>query len=137
MIKVDIVVSCFATYEFPLYAALISRKVRSLQKYFKVLMILGTTFYLVTRLVQIAILIGLFVLGFGPESHTSKSSAIYWVGLVMCLLLTVLQFYTLVIYRAIWKSTIRSFKEIDEAPILPVTNKQDSKKASDSSLEQL
>jgi len=58
-----------------------------------------------TRLVQIILLIGLFVLNFGDMSHTSENSALYWVGMIMTIALVVLQLYTFVIYRAIWRST--------------------------------
>ncbi len=68
-------------------------------------MILGLGFYGTTRLVQIILLIGLFVLNFGDMSHTSEDSALYWVGMIMTIALVVLQLYTFVIYRAIWRST--------------------------------
>ncbi len=68
-------------------------------------MILGLGFYGMTRLVQIILLIGLFVLNFGDMSHTSEDSALYWVGMIMTIALVVLQLYTFVIYRAIWRST--------------------------------
>ena len=103
--KVNLVLSSFATYEFLLYAALIARKVPSLHTSFRWLMILGLGFYGTTRLVQIILLIGLFVLNFGDMSHTSEDSALYWVGMIMTIALVVLQLYTFVIYRAIWRST--------------------------------
>lgn len=103
--KVNLVLSCFAAYEFLLYAALIARKVPSLQKYFCWLMISGLGFYGMTRVVQIVLLIGLFVLNFGSMSHTSQNSALYWVGMIMSVALVLLQLYTFVIYRAIWRST--------------------------------
>jgi len=68
-------------------------------------MILGLGFYGMTRLVQIILLIGLFVLNFGDMSHTSEDSALYWVGMILTIALVVLQLYTFVIYRAIWRST--------------------------------
>ena len=105
MIKICIITSCFATYEVLLYAALISRKVQALRRYFKCLTVLGVTLYGITRLFQAAILISLFVYGFKPMSHTVRNSALYWVGLCMCTALSALQLYTFVIYRAIWQST--------------------------------
>ena len=106
LLKVNIVVSCFATYEFLLYAALIARKVPALQKCFRWLMIVGLGFYAMTRAVQLVMLIGLFVLGFGAMSHTSRNSALYWVSMALCAAVIVLQLYTFVIYRAIWQSTL-------------------------------
>ena len=103
--KVNLVLSCFATYEVLLYAALIARKVPSLQKSFRWLMILGLGFYGTTRLIQIILLVGLFVLNFGDMSHTSEESALYWVGMIMTVALIIVQLYTFVIYRAIWRST--------------------------------
>ena len=123
MLKVDIIVSCFATYEFLLYAALIARKTPLFQSWFKWLMISGLSFYFFTRVVQIILLLALFVLGFGPMSHTSKDSALYWVGLCMCIALMALQMYTFVIYKAIWDHTLQT---------LPVTNKQVVERASSS-----
>ena len=123
MLKVDIIVSCFATYEFLLYAALIARKTPLFQSWFKWLMISGLSFYFFTRVVQIILLLALFVLGFGPMSHTSKDSALYWVGLCMCIALMALQMYTFVIYKAIWDHTLQT---------LPVVNKQVVERASSS-----
>ncbi|KAL0025795.1 hypothetical protein WJX79_000604 [Trebouxia sp. C0005] len=62
-------------------------------------------FQVVMYALEIILLIGLFVLNFGDSSHTSKDSALYWVGMVMTIALVVLQLYTFVIYRAIWRST--------------------------------
>lgn len=108
MIKVDLIVSCFATYEFLLYAALLSRKTLSLQKWFKPLMVVGLSFYGFTRLIQVMLLLALFILGFGPTSHASVESALWWVGLCMSCALMVLQLYTFVIYKAIWESTMQA-----------------------------
>lgn len=105
LLKVNIVVSCFATYEFLLYAALIARKVPALQKCFRWLMLVGLGFYAMTRVVQLVMLVGLFVLGFGAMSHTSRNSALYWVSMALCAAVILLQLYTFVIYRAIWHST--------------------------------
>lgn len=105
-LKICIITSCFATYEVLLYAALISRKVQALRRYFRCLTVLGLTLYGATRLLQTAMLISLFVFGFEPMSHTSRNSALYWVGLCMCIALSALQLYTFVIYKSIWRSTI-------------------------------
>ena len=123
VVKVDIIVSCFATYEFLLYAALIARKTPYFKSWFKGLMVSGLSFYLFTRVVQITLLLALFVLGFGPMSHTSKHSALYWVSVCMCIALMALQMYTFVIYKAIWDHTLQS---------LPVTNKHVAGSASSS-----
>ncbi len=120
LLKVNIVVSCFATYEFLLYAALIARKVPALQKCFRWLMIVGLGFYAVTRVIQLVMLIGLFVLGFGAMSHTSRNSALYWVSMALCAAVIVLQLYTFVIYRAIWQSTLAKQPARQLAPsVLP------------------
>ena len=105
MIKISILTSCFATYEVLLYAALISRKVQALRRYFQCLTVLGVTLYGVTRLLQTAILSSLFVYGFESMSHTSRNCALYWVGLCMCIALSALQLYTFVIYKTIWRRT--------------------------------
>ena len=123
VVKVDIIVSCFATYEFLLYAALIARKTPYFKSWFKGLMVSGLSFYLFTRIVQITLLLALFVVGFGPMSHTSKHSALYWVSVCMCIALMALQMYTFVIYKAIWDHTLQS---------LPITNKQVAESASSS-----
>lgn len=109
--KVNLVLSCFATYEFLLYAALISRKVPALQQSFRWLMLSGLGFYGMTRVVQIVLLIGLFVLNFGSMSHSAQDSALYWVGMIMTVMLVLLQLYTFVIYRAIWRSTVNHGKQ--------------------------
>ncbi len=117
LLKVNIVVSCFATYEFLLYAALIARKVPALQKCFRWLMIVGLGFYAMTRVVQLVMLIGLFVLGFGAMSHTSRNSAL---SMALCAAVIVLQLYTFVIYRAIWQSTLAKQPDRQLAPnVLP------------------
>ncbi|KAL0032186.1 hypothetical protein WJX77_009606 [Trebouxia sp. C0004] len=70
-----------------------------------IILLFGLGFYGMTRLVQIILLIGLFVLNFGDMSHTSEDSALYWVGMIMTIALVLVQLYTFVIYRAIWRST--------------------------------
>jgi len=102
------------------YAALIARKVPALQKCFRWLMIVGLGFYAMTRVVQLVMLIGLFVLGFGAMSHTSRNSALYWVSMALCAAVIVLQLYTFVIYRAIWQSTLAKQSPRQLAPsVLP------------------
>ena len=105
VVKVDLIVSCFATYEFLLYACLISRRVFLLKSAFSPLLVSGLAFYFLTRLVQIVLLVGLFVLSYDSMRATQKTIALYWVSMVLCLALVVLQSYTFVIYHGIWKST--------------------------------
>lgn len=105
MIYIDIIFSCFATYEFCLYAALIARKVEALRVHFCWLFVTGLTLYGLTRALQTALLISLFVFAYGPMSHASEDRALYWVGLVLSGGLLALQLWTFVIYRAIWQST--------------------------------
>ena len=123
MIKVDLIVSCFATYEFLLYFSLLSRKTHSLKSWFEPAMILGLLFYGVMRLVQVMLLLALFILSFGATSHDSSDSALWWVGLCMCIALMVLQLYTFVIYKAIWVSTKRQ----QALSTLPTTQQQSDK----------
>ncbi len=127
VIKVDLIVSCFATYEFMLYAALIARRVQALRSAGSVLLVTGLSFYLLTRLVQLAILIGLFVLSYEPMRASGRTIALYWVSLCMCVMLVVLQTYTFVIYHGIWKSTACHRKQRQQ-PILPT---QDSARSGD------
>ena len=116
VIKVDLIVSCFETYEFLLYATLISRRVQALQSAFNALLVTGIVFYFLTRLAQLAILIGLFVLSYGPMQATSKTKALYWVSMVLCVALIFLQSYTFVIYYNIWKSTNRKLLCQEDLP---------------------
>ena len=104
-VKFGGIVSCFATYEFLLYAALIVRRTRLLKGLFYVLTSVGLAFYFLTRLVQLVLLIGLFVLSYEPMRNTQKNIALWWVCLMLCVMLTILQMYTFVIYRGIWHST--------------------------------
>ncbi len=83
-------------------------------------MIVGLGFYAMTRVIQLVMLIGLFVLGFGAMSHTSRNSALYWVSMALCAAVIVLQLYTFVIYRAIWQSTLTKQPARQLAPsVLP------------------
>ncbi len=127
VIKVDLIVSCFATYEFMLYAALIARRVGALRSACSVLLVTGLSFYLLTRLVQLAILIGLFVLSYEPMQASGRTIALYWVSLCMCVVLVALQSYTFVIYRGIWNSTA-GYRKQRQQPILPT---QDSARSGD------
>ena len=104
VIKIDVILSCFATYEFLLYAALVARKVPALRGAFPSLLVAGISFYLLTRLVQLALLICLFVLSYGSMQATSRTKALYWVSMAMCIALVLLQSYTFVIYYSLWKS---------------------------------
>lgn len=105
VIKVDLIVSCFATYEFLLYAALISRRVHAMFGAFCPLLVVGVGFYLLTRLVQMAMLVGLFVLSYDSMQDSNRTKSLYWVSVALCLVLTVLQSYTFVIYYNIWRRT--------------------------------
>ena len=116
VVKVDLIVSCFATYEFLLYASLISRRVHALQRAFRPLLIAGIGFYLLTRLIQLAMLIGLFVLSYDMMQVTSRSKALYWVSMFLSIALVVLQSYTFVIYYGIWKSTTQKMSRLEELP---------------------
>ena len=116
VIKVDLIVSCFATYEFLLYATLISRRVQALQSAFNSLLVTGIVFYLLTRLAQLALLIGLFVLSYRPMQASSKTEALYWVSMALCVALMLLQSYTLVIYHSIWKRTNRQLLCQEDLP---------------------
>ena len=126
MITVCIITSYFATFEVLLHAALISRQVQALRRYFRCLTVLGVTLYSVTRLLQTAMLISLFVYGFNPMSHTSKNSALYWVGLFMCTALSALQLYTFIIYKAIWRSTTAKTQLCPQMPCHLCSNGQAS-----------
>ena len=103
VLKVDVIVSCFATYEVLLYAALIARKAHAPTIVIKVIMAGGLGFYGLTRVVQLVLLIGLFAGGYRYQHETAKGTALWWTSLVMSALLVMLQLYTFVIYRAIWK----------------------------------
>lgn len=110
IVKVGMITSCFATYEFPLYAALIARKTQLLKRCFGFLIISGLSFYLLTRIVQLVLLIGLFTLSYTPMRNTQRNVALYWVSLVLSVCLVVLQLYTFVIYGQIWTKTSK-FKQ--------------------------
>ena len=118
LLKLDIIVSVFATYEFGLYAALLSRKMASIRFMFEPLVFVGVGFYLLTRLVQAALLVGLFVLGYSPMRRSKKNIALYWVGMFMCVALVMLQMYTFVIYYAIWSKDRLKAKTFETSSIL-------------------
>ena len=103
VIKFNVILSCFATYEFLLYMSLVSRKVPALRSVFPALVLAGISFYFLTRLVQLALLIGLFVLSYGSMQVTSRTIALYWVTMILCIALIVLQSYTFVIYYKVQK----------------------------------
>lgn len=103
VLKLDLIVSCFATYEVLLYAALIVRKTHAHTIVVKAIMAAGLGFYGFTRLLQLVLLIGLFAGGYSYQKETSKGLALWWTSLVMSALLVALQCYTFVIYGAIWK----------------------------------
>ncbi len=103
VLKVSVIVSCFATYEVLLYAALIARKMQAPTMVVKAIMAGGLGFYGFTRVLQLVLLIGLFAGGYSYQHETSKGTALWWTSLGMSILLVVLQLYTFVIYRAIWK----------------------------------
>ena len=111
IVKVGMITSCFATYEFPLYAALIVRRTQLLKHCFVFLIISGLSFYLLTRLVQVILLIGLFTLSYRPMRNTQRNIALYWVSLVLSVFLVVLQMYTFLIYKRIWAKTSKSYKQ--------------------------
>lgn len=70
----------------------------------------GLAFYALTRLIQAALLIGLFVASYGQETRTPKGRGLWWTSLIMSALLGLLQCYTFVIYSAIWRRRIGQHK---------------------------
>lgn len=120
-LKLTVVVSCFASYEFLLYAALICSTMPVLRRYFRWLTILGFTLYGATRVLQTFLLVVLFKVGFGPMNtsrsqtardgrtpiagHTNGTIAVYWISMFMCIVITAQQLWRLVLYRNLWRST--------------------------------
>ena len=128
VLKLTVVISCFASYEFLLHAALICSKMPVLRKWFRWLTIIGLMLYIATRLVQTFLIILLFVAGFNPMNtsqshdrpgdlekvpgHSAGTIAVYWIALFMCIVITAQQMWKLVIYRNLWRSTTAAAKPV-------------------------
>lgn len=114
-LKLTVVISCFASYEFLLHAALICSSMPVLRRYFRWLTILGLGLYGATRFLQTFLLVVLFKVGFGPMNtskatlalpgHTKATIAVYWISMFMCIVITAQQLWKLVLYRNLWRST--------------------------------
>ena len=52
-------------------------------------MALSMAFVVLTRLVQAALLVGLFALGYGPSTRISKGLGLWWSALVLSVLVVV------------------------------------------------
>ena len=134
VLKLTTVISCFASYEFLLHAALICSKMPVLRKWFRWLTIIGLVLYIATRLLQTFFIVLLFVAGYKPMNtsqtvavtaklngstasievpgHSAKTIAVYWIALFMCIVITAQQMWKLVIYRNLWRSTTAAARPV-------------------------
>lgn len=110
-LKVMICLDLFAAWEFALFACLVARKMQLHDAIVKSLLILGLVCYGLTRVLQAVILGSLFAYGYQPMKNSHRSRGIYWGFFVMCLLFTILQLYTFVIYKTVWHSIHKAAHE--------------------------
>ena len=85
-----------------LYASLIARRLDVSTVVVKTIMAAGLGFYAFSRLVQLALLVGLFAAGYSHQHATGKGEGLWWASLILSILLVVLQCYTFVIYGSMW-----------------------------------
>ena len=137
VLKLTVVISCFASYEFLLHAALICSKMPVLHAWFYWLTLLGLILYSATRVLQTFFIVLLFKVGYGPMNtqnpttlfltQTSSSTNIpipftagcsaatiaeYWIALFMAIVITAAQLWKLVVYRQLWHSTKAAAKPV-------------------------
>ncbi len=103
-LKVMICIDLFASWEFVLFLTLVARKLKVNTAVVKSLLIIGITLYFLTRCLQFAILASLFAYGYQPMSHTARDRGVYWGFALMIICFHLIQTYTYVIYRHVWKS---------------------------------
>ncbi len=120
--KAGLILSCFATYEWPPFVALIARRLKAPRWMSTWAMAVSMVFVVLTRLVQAALLIGLYVAGYGRQSKTTKGTGMWWSSLVLSIIIVVLQSWLLVIYLTIVRRSKkpRSSKRLAVVPVLPV-----------------
>lgn len=116
-IKLDFILDYFVCWEFALYICLVAHRLQASLRLQKVLLILAGLTYGVSRAVQAALLLGLFILS--GERMRAKP-AIYWVTFVLSVVLVILQTYTGWIYWAMWKRSSNNRKQ------LPLTGDSDT-----------
>lgn len=125
VLKLTVVISCFASYEFLLHAALICSKMPLLRSWFYWLTLLGLILYSATRVLQTFLIVLLFKVGFGPmntqkamplsltddqsstqtnltSGHSAATIVEYWIALLMAVVITAAQLWKLVVYRHLW-----------------------------------
>lgn len=107
-LKVMICIDVFASWEFLLFLTLVARKLKVHTFVVKCLLIAGITAYFLTRCLQFAILASLFAYGYIAMSYSTYNRGIYWGFLVMIICFHIIQTYTYVIYRNVWKSIKRA-----------------------------
>ena len=107
-LKVMICIDLFASWEFALFILLVARKLNVNTQMLKGLLIIGIGIYFLTRCLQLAVLVSLFVYGYGPMSHTAHDRGVYWGFLLMIICFHLIQTYTYVIYRNVWRSIDRA-----------------------------
>lgn len=117
--KAGIILSCFATYEWPPFVALIARRLKAPRWFSTYAMAVSMAFVVLTRLVQAALLIGLYVAGYGYQSRTSRGAGLWWSSMVLSIFVVVLQTYLLVIYLTIMRRTKKSRSSAAADPVLP------------------
>ena len=104
LVQVDVLLDNFAIYEFLLYAGLIARRLRGAYMLTQGLLISGLVLYGLTRVLQAMLLVYFFA---GSYKKMHNDLALWWVLLVACIALVVLQTVTFPIYYGVIMRTRR------------------------------
>lgn len=104
-----VVLDLFACHEAPLYAALVSYRLRWPPRFTQAVLRFAVVWYLLTRIFQTVVL-GYMIVGFAGMPGVKHTPA-FIVTAVLCGVLTVIQAYTLVIYLAIDRKVSASIRE--------------------------
>ena len=117
-IKLDFILDYFVCWEFALYVFLVAHRLQFSLSIQKVVLTLAGITYGASRVVQAAIVLGLFILS---GNRMKSQPAIYWVMLLLSVVLVVLQTYTGYIYWAMWQRS-RSNKQRRRLPLSRTEN---------------
>ena len=111
-VKLDFILDYFVCWEFALYLVLIAYRLKAKVFWQQVLLGFAAVTYGVSRVVQLILVIGLFVLSF---DRMKPQPAIYYSMLILTIILIALQTYTGYIYWGIWTRVQKTHKELVEA----------------------
>ena len=101
-IKLDLMLDWFVCFEAPLYLTLILSRLEAPRRVLQGVLVGAITLYMLSRLMQ-TIMLAYFFAATHRRMHKAGQQAVYWPCAILSCLLLLLQLYTAMIYRKVYR----------------------------------